>query len=112
LPSLCLLHSVVSVPVLIYVALKLRSGGSLSPKSQAYDPKTGLGRGAPGFQTNIKRIAVPPEIMARIRAGEEVSAEEITAAQDKMRREEEKKATLDEVAASSAAKKKKRGVKR
>lgn len=85
------------------------------PKSQAYDPKTGLGRGAPGFQTNIKRIAVPPEIIARIRAGEEVSAEEITAAQDKMRREEEAKekkttaaaTTLDET--SSSKKKKKRG---
>lgn len=99
------------MPVLIYVALKLR-GGSLSPKSQAYDPKTGLGRGAPGFQTNIKRIAVPPEIMARIRAGEEVSAEEITAAQDKMRREEEKKAAAEEKASEAAAKKKRKNAKR
>lgn len=81
------------------VALRLRSSIT-SPKSQAYDPKTGLGRGAPGFQTNIKRIAVPPEIMARIRAGEEVSADEITAAQDKMRREEQKKAEQEAAAAS------------
>ncbi|AYO42284.1 hypothetical protein DNF11_1334 [Malassezia restricta CBS 7877] len=52
-----------------------------SKKSSDYDPKTGLGRGAPGFQTNVKRVALPAELVARIRAGEQVSAEEITAAQ-------------------------------
>lgn len=60
------------------------------PKSTgAYDPATGLGRGAPGFrklyltETNVKRIALPADIVARIRAGEQVSAEEITAAQNR-----------------------------
>ncbi|KAJ4482463.1 hypothetical protein J3R30DRAFT_3656500 [Lentinula aciculospora] len=40
----------------------------------------GIGKGAPGFQTNVRRIRVTPEIAARIRRGEEVSPEEITAA--------------------------------
>ena len=60
------------------------------PKSDgAYDPATGIGRGAPGFrksrltETNVKRIALPADIVARIRAGEEVSAEEITLAQQR-----------------------------
>ena len=48
--------------------------------SQAYDPRTGIGRGAPGFQTNVTKVAIPPDIAARIRAGEDVSAEEITQA--------------------------------
>ncbi|KAL9939236.1 hypothetical protein V8E36_002049 [Tilletia maclaganii] len=47
----------------------------------AYDPRTGIGRGAPGFQTSVKRVAVPAAIAARIRAGEDVSPEEIEAAQ-------------------------------
>ncbi|KDN52532.1 hypothetical protein K437DRAFT_272398 [Tilletiaria anomala UBC 951] len=47
---------------------------------QAYDPRTGIGRGAPGFQTNVAKVAIPPDIAARIRAGEDVSAEEITQA--------------------------------
>lgn len=81
--------------------------------SQAYDPKTGLGRGAPGFQTNIQRIAVPPEIIARIRAGEEVSAEEITRAQEKMAREQEAAAARASGQDDAAAgKRKKRGAKR
>ncbi|CAD6893895.1 unnamed protein product [Tilletia controversa] len=46
-----------------------------------YDPKTGIGRGAPGFQTSVKRVAVPAALAARIRAGEQVSPEEIEAAQ-------------------------------
>lgn len=33
-------------------------------------------------ETNVTRIAVPAHIVARIRAGEDVSAEEITAAQE------------------------------
>ncbi|PWN33002.1 uncharacterized protein FA14DRAFT_192045 [Meira miltonrushii] len=88
-----------------------RSKVKKDPRNQAYDPKTGLGRGAPGFQTNIKRIAVPPEIIARIRAGEEVSAEEITRAQEKMQREEAKAAAAAEAAESPSKKKKKGGKK-
>ncbi|KIK65726.1 hypothetical protein GYMLUDRAFT_39236 [Collybiopsis luxurians FD-317 M1] len=40
----------------------------------------GIGKGAPGFQTNVRRIRVTPEIAARIRRGEEVTPEEIAAA--------------------------------
>ncbi|BGP56138.1 hypothetical protein JCM8202_005905 [Rhodotorula sphaerocarpa] len=54
--------------------------GSSSGSRQAYNPSTGIGRGAPGFQTGVKRVAVPPALAARIRAGEDVSAEEVTAA--------------------------------
>ncbi|KAJ3896935.1 hypothetical protein GG344DRAFT_61078 [Lentinula edodes] len=38
---------------------------------------------APGFQTNVRRIRVTPEIAARIRRGEEVSPDEIAAASAK-----------------------------
>ncbi|KAJ7069944.1 hypothetical protein C8F01DRAFT_1114686 [Mycena amicta] len=48
----------------------------------------GIGKGAPGFQTSVKRVRVPPEIMERIRRGEDVSAEEVTAAMERMNAEE------------------------
>lgn len=35
---------------------------------------------APGFQTNIRKLAVPPSIAARLARGEDVSPEEIEAA--------------------------------
>ncbi|PWZ01926.1 hypothetical protein BCV70DRAFT_157528 [Testicularia cyperi] len=76
----------VLVPLVILGAISSRFFGS-SKKSKGkgsytgkYDPSTGLGRGAPGFQTGVKRMAVTPEIAARMRAGEQVSAEEIEAA--------------------------------
>lgn len=34
------------------------------------------------LETNVKRVALPAELVARIRAGEQVTAEEITAAQN------------------------------
>ncbi|PPR04141.1 hypothetical protein CVT24_010707 [Panaeolus cyanescens] len=37
----------------------------------------GIGKGAPGFQTNVKRIAITPEIAARLKKGEKVTPEEI-----------------------------------
>lgn len=40
----------------------------------------GIGKGAAGFQTNVKRVRVTPEIAARIRRGEDVSPAEIEAA--------------------------------
>lgn len=43
---------------------------------------------APGFQTNVRRIRVTPEIAARIRRGEQVSPEEIEAASRKADEEE------------------------
>ncbi|KAF8799700.1 hypothetical protein BYT27DRAFT_7149377 [Phlegmacium glaucopus] len=48
----------------------------------------GIGKGAPGFQTNVRRIRVTPEIAARIRRGEQVSPEEIEAASKKADEEE------------------------
>ncbi|KAF7422340.1 hypothetical protein PC9H_010496 [Pleurotus ostreatus] len=50
--------------------------------------KYGIGRGAPGFQTNVRKVRITPEIAARIRRGEDVSPEEITAAIAKAEREE------------------------
>ncbi|KAK7048229.1 hypothetical protein R3P38DRAFT_2868118, partial [Favolaschia claudopus] len=48
----------------------------------------GIGKGAPGFQTNVRKVRVSPEIMARIRAGEDVSPDEIAAASARMEAEE------------------------
>ncbi|KAJ7254825.1 hypothetical protein C8J57DRAFT_1656892 [Mycena rebaudengoi] len=44
----------------------------------------GIGKGAPGFQTNVRKIRVPPELMARIRRGDDVSPHEIVAASARM----------------------------
>lgn len=35
-------------------------------------------------ETNVRRVALPADLVARIRAGEQVSAEEITAAQERV----------------------------
>ncbi|KAJ7288539.1 hypothetical protein C8J57DRAFT_1460047 [Mycena rebaudengoi] len=43
---------------------------------------------APGFQTNVRKIRVPPELMARIRRGEDVSPDEISVASARMDAEE------------------------
>ncbi|KAG9082129.1 hypothetical protein FS749_007088 [Ceratobasidium sp. UAMH 11750] len=43
--------------------------------------KTGFGKGAPGFMTNVRKVAITPEIAERLRRGEEVTPEEIAAAQ-------------------------------
>jgi len=40
----------------------------------------GIGKGASGFQTNVRKVRVTPEIAARIRRGEDVSPAEIEAA--------------------------------
>ncbi|PWN99448.1 hypothetical protein FA09DRAFT_328844 [Tilletiopsis washingtonensis] len=77
-------------PIVLYLLSRRLRLASSPARARAYDPKTGLGRGAPGFQTNVARVAVPAHIVARIRAGEEVSAEEITRAQDEARRMREK----------------------
>ncbi|KAG6831330.1 hypothetical protein H0H92_011245 [Tricholoma furcatifolium] len=48
----------------------------------------GIGKGAPGFQTNVRRVRVTPEIAERIRRGEDVSPEEIARAAAKAEAEE------------------------
>ncbi|KAF5347018.1 hypothetical protein D9756_004546 [Leucocoprinus leucothites] len=42
--------------------------------------KYGIGKGAKGFQTNVKQLRVTPEIAERLRRGEYVSSEEIAEA--------------------------------
>ncbi|KAN0066444.1 hypothetical protein ACQY0O_000538 [Thecaphora frezii] len=72
----------VLVPLILLGAIASRFLSAKNGRSgfnQKYDPKTGIGRGAPGFQTGVKRLAVTPEIAARLRAGEQVSQEEIEA---------------------------------
>ncbi|KAF7984422.1 hypothetical protein HWV62_14482 [Athelia sp. TMB] len=44
---------------------------------------------APGFQTNVRKLRVTPEIAARLRRGEHVSPEEIAAASREAERNEE-----------------------
>ncbi|KAF8513925.1 hypothetical protein BU17DRAFT_94963 [Hysterangium stoloniferum] len=61
--------------VLVPLGLYIRS--RLAARKLA---RTGIGRGAPGFQTSVRKLAVTPEIAARLRAGEQVSPEEIAAA--------------------------------
>ncbi|GAA6005917.1 hypothetical protein JCM10207_007274 [Rhodosporidiobolus poonsookiae] len=104
LPPLLLL----SLPV---AYLSYRVYASLaSPSKRAYNPQTGLGRGAPGFQTAVKRVAIPPALAARIRAGEEVSAEEVTAAleAEKQRLRKEEEAETEEAEATGSGKSKAR----
>ncbi|KAF9030793.1 hypothetical protein BDZ89DRAFT_939320 [Hymenopellis radicata] len=48
----------------------------------------GIGKGAPGFQTGVRRVRVTPEIAARIQRGEEVSPEEIAASIARAEQEE------------------------
>ncbi|GAA5935478.1 uncharacterized protein JCM15063_001049 [Sporobolomyces koalae] len=92
-PALVAPFVVLSIPVLYFTYRVYR--GIVAPASsrKTYNPKTGIGRGAPGFQTGVKKVAIPPELAARIRAGEDVSAEEVTAALDaereRIRKEEE-----------------------
>ncbi|KAJ7855888.1 hypothetical protein B0H14DRAFT_3865099 [Mycena olivaceomarginata] len=57
----------------------------------------GIGKGAPGFQTGVRKIRVSPEIMARIRAGEDVSPDEIAAASARMDAEERGEVPSDPV---------------
>ncbi|CAA7268450.1 unnamed protein product [Cyclocybe aegerita] len=49
----------------------------------------GIGKGAPGFQTGVRRVRITPDVAARIRRGEDVSPEEIEAASRKADQEEE-----------------------
>ncbi|KAH0586481.1 hypothetical protein H2248_007713 [Termitomyces sp. 'cryptogamus'] len=40
----------------------------------------GIGKGAPGFQTNVRKVRITPEIAARLQRGENVSPQEIARA--------------------------------
>ncbi|KAG7444231.1 uncharacterized protein BT62DRAFT_934411 [Guyanagaster necrorhizus] len=49
----------------------------------------GIGKGAPGFQTGVRRVRVTPDIATRIQRGEEVSPEEIAESIARAEREAE-----------------------
>ncbi|EGG01836.1 uncharacterized protein MELLADRAFT_110697 [Melampsora larici-populina 98AG31] len=76
------IYLITSIPffLIVYLLLKLYNSHQLKQKKLSQ----GIGRGVAGFQTGVRRVAVPQEILDRIRRGEEVSAEEITRAQEKM----------------------------
>ncbi|KAH9820688.1 hypothetical protein DFH28DRAFT_1079491 [Melampsora americana] len=75
-------YLITSIPFLliVYFLIKLYNSYRLKQKKLSQ----GIGRGVAGFQTGVRRVAVPQEILDRIRRGEEVSAEEITRAQEKL----------------------------
>ncbi|KAF9468746.1 hypothetical protein BDZ94DRAFT_1246180 [Collybia nuda] len=77
-------------PLLLFSAYYIRKW-YLARKLRLY----GIGKGAPGFQTNVRRIRVTPEIAARIRRGEDVSPEEIARASAQAEEEEKKSAASD-----------------
>lgn len=76
------IYLITSIPffLIVYLLLKIYNSYQLKQKKLSQ----GIGRGVAGFQTGVRRVAVPQEILDRIRRGEEVSAEEITRAQEKM----------------------------
>ncbi|KAF7297820.1 hypothetical protein MKEN_01405700 [Mycena kentingensis (nom. inval.)] len=79
----------VAIPSVLLVSGWLARRWYLARKLRVH----GIGKGAPGFQTSVKKVRVPPEIMERIRRGEDVSAEEVTAAMARMEAEERGEAT-------------------
>ncbi|KAM0752188.1 hypothetical protein T439DRAFT_324259 [Meredithblackwellia eburnea MCA 4105] len=93
-PALIVPIIILSIPVL-YLPYSLYK--NYQKKQQLKEQ--GIGRGVPGFLTSVKRVQIPPELAARIRAGEDVSAEEVTEAleAEKKRLEAEEKAKEDQV---------------
>jgi hypothetical protein len=77
--SMVPIYLVICIPILILINYLNRARIEKAEKL-----KKGIGRGVAGFQTGVRRVAIPPEIMERIRRGEEVSGEEITRAQERM----------------------------
>lgn len=76
------IYLVISLLFLILVSCVFKAYRARIAKHE--NLKHGIGRGVAGFQTGVRKIAIPPEIMERIRRGEEVSGEEITRAQERM----------------------------
>ncbi|KAG0145033.1 hypothetical protein CROQUDRAFT_591535 [Cronartium quercuum f. sp. fusiforme G11] len=81
-PELIPIYLVVSLAASLFIYFLFRYLQSYRLKKK--NLRQGIGRGVAGIQTSVRRVAVPPEIMERIRRGEEVSAEEITRAQERM----------------------------
>lgn len=86
---------------MIWIASSVYSKVAASRKLR----QTGIGRGAPGFITNVRKVAIPSHIAARIRAGEDVSADEITEAleEEKERLELVEKLEREEVERTALA---------
>ncbi|KXN88541.1 hypothetical protein AN958_07177 [Leucoagaricus sp. SymC.cos] len=59
--------------------------------------KHGIGKGAPGFQTNVKQLRVTPEIAERLKRGEYVSSQEIAEAVARAEEEAKKQPPLQGV---------------
>lgn len=99
-PSLVPPFLLLSLP-LAYLSYRFYARLTTVPPSQRpYDPKTGIGRGAPGFQTGVRKVAIPKDLMERIKRGEEVSADEITRGiereRERLEREERSDASASE----------------
>ncbi|KIY69319.1 hypothetical protein CYLTODRAFT_372904 [Cylindrobasidium torrendii FP15055 ss-10] len=62
---------------------------------------TGIGKGAPGFQTNVRRVRVTADVAARIQRGEQVSPDEIAASIARAQREDESAANSTSTSAKS-----------
>ncbi|SCZ89844.1 BZ3500_MvSof-1268-A1-R1_Chr9g10615 [Microbotryum saponariae] len=80
-----------AIPVFM-ISIRVRNYLKGSSGANTYDPKTGLGKGAPGFTTaGTRKVALPAHLVARIKSGEDVSAEEVTEAleleEERLRRE-------------------------
>jgi hypothetical protein len=76
---------VLALPI-IYFGYRLYSNAVAQKKLR----ETGIGKGAPAFITNVRKVAIPAHLAARIRRGEEVSGEEVTAALEAEKRRLEK----------------------
>ncbi|PBK97992.1 hypothetical protein ARMGADRAFT_1009902, partial [Armillaria gallica] len=63
----------IAVPSVLLVSAYFARKWYLARKLKVH----GIGKGAPGFQTGVRRVRVTPDIAARIQRGEEVSPEEI-----------------------------------
>ncbi|KAK0437137.1 uncharacterized protein EV420DRAFT_1588943 [Desarmillaria tabescens] len=75
----------IAVPSVLLVSAYFARKWYLARKLKVH----GIGKGAPGFQTGVRRVRVTPDIAARIQRGEEVSPEEIAASIARAEREAE-----------------------
>ncbi|KAF8650346.1 hypothetical protein AX16_005286 [Volvariella volvacea WC 439] len=60
----------------------------------------GIGKGAPGFQTSVRKVRIPPELAERIKRGEHVSPEEIAAATKRIEEQERQTQSANGAASS------------
>ncbi|KAK0201554.1 hypothetical protein DFS33DRAFT_1385854 [Desarmillaria ectypa] len=75
----------IAVPSVLLVSAYFARKWYLARKLKVH----GIGKGAPGFQTGVRRVRVTPDIAARIQKGEVVSPEEIAESIARAEREAE-----------------------